>query len=412
MRKNVYIKGFLYLNILFCLLLLVNLIPRSVIERNLVKAVEYYEGKSDRYYVVEGLPQTNHDVVTDCIVFNIISNVGAKDVLKSTIDSKYYISSDNYSDDLRSAILDGKEPNISYSRYWHGYTLVYRFLLLFMSVRGIKVFMVGVSVLLFIWFSYLCVKNKLVELSIALLGSFVVCMTNYSFNTLGHVFPLVIALLGCILVVSGKCKDHVCLFLLLGITVAFFDFLSIETLTLTMPLMCLIVKNRKNKTKMGVKEFVGFNIHWLIGYSFAFLYKWILCVIVLGKEYLKLAISEGVTEFKYAASPTSGISLNIDMLFPFVKSSNKALLVYFCGLVLVSLICFLFHKKRCNEYGTISFLVMVFLIPYVRFFVLNNHVVYHYFFTYRAQIVSVCSLFLIVGYTLDFAMIGRLFKGK
>ena len=400
-KLSIYIKGFLYLNILFCVLLSINKLPKNLILNNLIKNVRYYEGMEDRYYLVKNLPQSNHDVVTDCLVFNIISNIDSQNSLVSTVAAKYYVTDNTYSEDLKSTVLNEKGTNASYSRYFHGYMIVYRFLLLFMSINEIKIFMFLLATSLFLYFSYLCIKKRLKKVTVSMLISFFICMLPFSFNTIGHVFPYFIALLGCIVIICNKNRNTELLFLILGISVAFFDFLSVETLTLTLPLLCLIVKHQEENTALSLKTFTIININWLLGYIMTFLYKWLLNFLVLGIKYTEISISKGLDEIISSAKLGSGISLNINMLFPYVNSSAISLGIYLLLLSALAIFCYLFHKKDCNKYNTIGYLIFIFFIPYIRYFLLSNHGVFHYFFTYRAQISSLICIFLIIEYTMD-----------
>lgn len=393
-------KGFLYLNILFVLLLIVNAVPRSAIERNLIKTAEYFKDIPNRYYMVEGLPQTTHDAVTDAIAFNLIANIDSSHVLSSTLESVYYMSGITFGDDIYSYVVEGEGKAFNYSRYWHGYSVIYRFLLLFTSVQGIKVIMFISFILLSAILVYFSIRKKLLKFSLFFLTSCGVCLLPFAFHTLGHITPYFIALIGCIIILSDKFRNMNFLFLSLGISVAFFDFLSVETLTLTLPLLCLLIEYHQSDKAVKFKEFCMLCVNWLVGYAMTFIYKWILVSVLVDKSLLSLALEKGKEEFAFDGKLTSSLALNMNMLFPYMNSSSKAFNIFLLILIGVSIILYLFHKNGCNKHNIIIYLILIFLIPYVRYLVLTYHSANHFFFTFREQISSIMCLFFIVYYSL------------
>ena len=64
-----------------------------------------------------------------------------------------------------------------------------------------------------------------------------------------------------------------------------------------------------------------------------------------------------------------------------------------------------FYLFRCREKFDRSFTMTMLILgalPFVRFFLLNNHSYLHEFFTYRALASTILALFAILWYTLEF----------
>ena len=400
------LKGFIYLNVLVLLLILVNTIPRDSIQENLVKTSEYMEGKEDRYYLFKDTPQSSVDTVTDCLGFNIIANIDSKNVIRSTLESCYYITDNSYSDDLSKTVNFNKAGNFSYIQYWHGYTIILRVLLLFTSYSNIKRIIALSFVLLLMLL--LLIKPNVYKACFGV--GLLICSVWFNFNTVCHTAPLLIALVGCLLIENKKSISWLNLFMYLGISTAFFDFLSNETLTLTLPLVFLIIRFNNENYKLKFTKFTKICISWLIGYTMTFAYKWSLCTFLIDSSYFELAVSRGFKEVYSDSSLTSGLALNVDMLFPFIKSSNTSFVLFIVLLTLLIISCYLFHREGCNKNNSITYLILISLIPYVRYLVLSNHSIYHYFFTYRAQLASLFCALVILNYTIDFKLIKKFIR--
>lgn len=79
-------------------------------------------------------------------------------------------------------------------------------------------------------------------------------------------------------------------------------------------------------------------------------------------------------------------------------------------LFLLFAIWFLYRKKKIEEVSKI--LLLIALIPYIRYLVMSNHSYSHYWFTFRAQISSVMALLLAVAVNLDKGLLKKEFKLK
>lgn len=140
-----------------------------------------------------------------------------------------------------------------------------------------------------------------------------------------------------------------------------------------------------------------------------FLLKWVLSVIVLGMEAMKetlilAAVRVNGTvymgETNLDPEATLGQRLlgaiyhNEGMLFPFrmkIDFGTGALLFTVLAFMCLIIIYLLRDGKFSGR--TTGSLLLLGCVPYVRYLVLNSHSFQHYFFTYRAQLVSIMALF-------------------
>ncbi len=211
---------------------------------------------------------------------------------------------------------------------------------------------------------------------------------------------------------SGLSFDTKAFFLCVGIVTCFVDFLTTETLTFTIPMMLiLLLWYRAGKIadmKTGIKEVVGNGIFWLIGYAGMFGLKWLLAALVFGTEALSSSLSHaaervsgevnlGQTNLDPVATTGQRLSgaiwHNLGCLFPFSEVMNPATVII-CTVIAVLImlaLMYLFHTEK-PDWKLYSPMLLLALLPYARYLVLSNHAYLHYFFTYRAQLITVFAM--------------------
>ena len=199
----------------------------------------------------------------------------------------------------------------------------------------------------------------------------------------------------------------------------FFDFLTTETLTVTMPLLFLLIlryeKGELDDLKQEVKRILAGLFCWGISYTVMFAAKWLLSAILLGRQAFGEAMSAageriggtvhlGNTNLDPEATGMQrflgALIRNQGSLFPFhhTMRMGTAALAFLGVLALCLSLIYLFRSKKFE--GRLLLLgLLLGAIPYLRYMVLENHSYMHYFFTYRAQLVTITML-LFVTYEL------------
>lgn len=143
-----------------------------------------------------------------------------------------------------------------------------------------------------------------------------------------------------------------------------------------------------------------------------FLTKWGLSALVLGRDAFRASADMALERISGDVSLTlvstgekadlgerlQGIfQRNLGCLYwsPQDVKAGTVALVTLAVIVVVSAFWYMARKEKC-AYDKVVLLAVVALVPYVRFLVLSNHTFIHYFFTYRAQLVTVMVLFYLV----------------
>ena len=199
-----------------------------------------------------------------------------------------------------------------------------------------------------------------------------------------------------------------------GVLISFFDFLTTETMTILIP-MALVLLVRQEEGRLGswkenIPLLLRTMVAWGAAYVMTFGVKWTLASLILGENKFVSAFSSAAVRF----SGTEGED-NLPLLtqIPFAILANISTLfggvirVDFLHVVLglmISIVVFgsVFYLFRGKYHKDITILMLLLgLIPYIRYGVLNNHSYLHEFFTYRAQAVSILAVLALLWYNTD-----------
>ena len=202
------------------------------------------------------------------------------------------------------------------------------------------------------------------------------------------------------------------LFFVIGMLTCFFDFLTTELITLYVPILFVLFLRKERDKEFSFKDGITFvvkaSIVWAIAYVAMWGAKWLLASIVLKRnamEYvidnLKLRINgvEGSISLKRMYSEV--ISKNFFTLYPLcnMKGRKKHFRIL---IVLILTFIALIDWKNIKKKKYSLLMLMIAIIPYIRFLALVNHSYKHYFFTYRSQIITVIAVSMILVDSLNY----------
>ncbi len=204
------------------------------------------------------------------------------------------------------------------------------------------------------------------------------------------------------LAIRGKRELLAMLFMVIGMITAYLDFLTAETLTLTIPLLLVVRASERESTAGGLWSFaVCCGMLWLLGYAGAWASKWALASVVLGKDampYVSGHIAErldrnvGLDTAQYLWQT---IERNVSLQY-------GSAVVVVLALTLLCVMAYLTAKGKLVRAESVNWSrVLLFfaigLVPYVRYLALHAHAWQHAGFTYRAQAATVLAAWLILS---------------
>lgn len=411
---------FVFLIIAECLILvLVALIPNSSLQKNFQESADYLCEKQVFFYANEHDKSSKIDRYADSILLNIAYNYDQSNPLSSVMSSSYYFNIDkNENTNLKFAVYENPSPTLEYSRYWHGSIAFVRPLLTIFNIEQIYIIN---ALLLFVLFLFLIInvyKSLGKGAAICFIVSCVMVSLWYvpmSLEYIWTLFIMFIASIICLKKINSKNSNFLIFFFIIGNLTSFIDFLTTETLTLLMPMSLMILYNhiagRTTDLKTESLNYIKFSLSWISGYALTWIAKWSLASIVLQKNVFKTAITQASFRATGDAENVSGFAerlgaeaRNISCIFPFSLMNSNSLFFAFTFLIITLCILYLIRKEKCT---TNYLLMIVALIPYIRFFILANHSYLHYFFTFRAQLATIFCIGLILVYGSDRVMLSK-----
>lgn len=399
----------LTLVILTSALVLSAMIPKTKIQSNVLESAEYLCEGELFGTILNGKESSKIDRYADSILLAIAYQYDENHPLESVMWSSYYFTKyQNENKNLLDAVTEDQDANQQYLRYWHGSISLVRPLLLFFNIEEIYLLHgVILAVLIILLFLTLFRKRAFAPM-IGLLCGLILTSTWYVPLSLEYTWvyllTMLFSIIGLKMVYAGKRGYLGFFFLICGMLTNYMDFLTTETLTLSIPLLLILwVEYRQNfdkQKKMLLLDTGRRVVFWGIGYVGMWISKWILASLVLKvnvipyvsghiEERLGGNIGLSLTEYLFGS-----ITKNISCLFPLEYGFGGRIFGWVL-ILFVIYVGFVYRKDSIckTKIGVYLFLA---LVPYIRFAVLHNHSYLHYFFTYRAQMATILAIVLIL----------------
>lgn len=285
---------------------------------------------------------------------------------------------------------------LSYSRYWHGYTLPLRLLLCVMNVANIQMLLYFAQLALFVWVLFLMGRRGIGRLIPGFFLAYFLLMPFASSICLQYIPVTMLMLLACaaVLMWDRQIESAIgmpCFFILLGILTNYFDILTFPLVALGFPITVLLALRLKTDDSFArlfyLTAFCG--VGWALGYAGMWVFKWLLVDMI--SEYS--TIYGLMTQMFLRTSDNGGdlsrlsvVMRNLDVIL----SKSSYLLV--TGVVgLITLVSTVKNKARFDARALM--LLIVAAVPFVWYLVMSNHSFDHTYYTYRNVTMSVVAGF-------------------
>jgi len=276
---------------------------------------------------------------------------------------------------------DNVDEAFEYPRYWHGYLILLKPLLLIMNYNQIRYMIFSVAIILSIILSILIYKKVNMAFAITFILSVLLSDLLIASTCINTAFCFIIAIITSIYIaIKGeRIKNIYLLFFFVGIMTNLFDLLTNPILTLGIPLVTYYMINKEN----NLKHFILILINWGMGYFGFWFIKWCITDMIFKKGVIENAVLQVLHR---TADNNIGI---VDLIKRLVTFSGNYIFI----LILFLFSCFLIltFKNKVLKKNIIYFLIAC--IPLIWFVVLKNHSAIHAFFTYRNFCVIIYSLF-------------------
>lgn len=373
-----FVKVYLILIVVFFLsMTLVYCIPTSWIQTHVEQSLEVMEVEGERpmyFFYRHNAIVDNH---TDMLM------------IESLIQNREYYNP------IQASVSINQYP-----RYWHGYQVLLRPLMVVFQVQEIRYLGMMVFHLLFFASAWLMAKKAkpvIAMLYVATIASGYIVVTATCFQYL----TTFLVLFGALIVFlsrygSEKAVNPFMFFMVVGMVENFMDFLTYPIITLGIPLILWLWLKVRDEGA-GLKENFWFmcraSIAWGLGYALTWIAKWGITVVVLGVRYFWRTMA--VVQYRLQGSeedPLDRWGTIRRNLKAWMNVQDGGMITWSkMALVLLIVAVLLIAWKKLKEkkvVGAYLPILMVALYPYLWYLVMSNHSQIHYWYTYRAQLVT------------------------
>lgn len=387
------------------LLCLVYMLPTERMKANVAAAYDLFMDERVYHDWSNDVEFTRLDGYTDMLMYGTAAYPGEESVLREALLSRHVDMW--YEDGMDVAYWSTDQPGeyrpITYEVYWHGYLVWLKPLLLFMHPRNIRVLNMILQLLLVAYLFQLHSLKFKGKYYLPLVSGLIVINTVSTAMCLQFSSIFYISVISMILMLKypklteGR-HNFSLFFLMIGICVAFFDFLTYPPIALVFPLIIYLTMRGEgvhpayigDVNEKGWKTIVTpdsmplavfrAGIYWSVGYVFMWASKWFLPLIVgdnrLDHVLYELGYRSGMSEVTFIQVLIEKVK--VLMIKPFILMFG----IYLLYIVIKYIVAY--KKKQLVVAGTgyIISIVMTMIIPIAWYFVVREHSLIHTF-TYR-----------------------------
>lgn len=382
--------------VFFVLSLLASTIPSGNIKQNVLSSIETIEEEGLKHRI-GNIFLFRLDNFTDALMLNIAQGIDAEKPVESAVKDTYYLKDDRMS--ILSATKDIAENKFDdvyptdYARYWHGYLVLLRPLLLFTDYTGIRTINYICFGLIIIGLYLLMHLNKhhrtLLTAFIASLAAinFPMIPLSMQFSTVFYISFITSAVIIRQCNKGQNAKKNLCsIFLITGGVTAFFDLLTVPLVTLCLPLT-LFLYTSDTPTRSKYRQLLSSAAAWAAGYCSVWTSKWLIAAVTTGYDItdaISAAIMRTSTEY-------DDYDMSFYGIFCFLKQYPLLLTTSFAAAALLIAFYIYLYLRSKKAFVANSWLLVIAAMPFAWCIVLRNHSVIHHWFVWRIFFISIMA---------------------
>ncbi len=386
------------------LMMLVYMLPTERMERNVRSSMEIFY--TERVYPQQaaGYKSSQLDNETEAIM--LLGAIYSSD--DSPINQAMRVSRIDFSatdascNDLIQYAWENKTPDniVEYSRYWHGYMIWLKPLLLLLDYADIRMLNMMLQVLLlFILLKELTEKQMKSYLlpfamSLIILNPAATAM-SLQFSSIYYLILISMILILKYHALFSNKKRYTYLFFILGMATVFFDFLTYPLAAFCMPLILLLLleqKSAKPSLSQTFKTILLLGICFSLGYIAMWAGKWLISSIILRENVVANALNQLTLHTQETVVGDNHIT-KIEAVFKNISVIFRWPYLLILGTYFICLIIQLDWRHLKNSWKDTLPFWGICLIPLLWLFVTSSHATWCYWYTYRGLAATVFSGF-------------------
>ena len=373
------------------------------------KSAETVEREGSYPFLYQNWRSTRLDNFTDSIMLLLAAYPGDGNFVQNAMLSTYTRFADH--DPAQGLVkwatgaTDGMQTH-SYARYWHGYLVWLKPLLLVFDYGHIRILNAVLQCLLNLLVLYAMFRRgrKRLMLPYLLMVLFLTptaLFQSFQFSWIFYVTAAAVLLLVLRFEKLAAAGGLWRVFLFTGMATSYVDFLTYPLFTLGVPLALCIALRGRESLKTSLADVIGLSLTWGIGYVGMWAGKWLLCGLLTGSDVLMTVQGNILARMSNATlEETFGwvdvVKRNIEAynhwiyLGPFLLCTAGYAL--FFGREHITLSGGALSVSRQWAGGALLPLALAALIPFVWYFVAGNHTYIHYWYAHRTLAVTAFAI--------------------
>ena len=383
------------------------IIPVGPMKTNMQKCKELFD-KEGKYQVLNyDYLSTRLDNYTDAIMLmTAMYDDDEKSILeKSAGNYRFLYDGKNPMESVSAYLNDvANDSETDYARYWHGYLVLLKPILLFFDYTDVRVLNMIVQSLLTLYLLSLLYKDSLLKkYTLPLIASLLAVNPFTISYSMQYSWVYYILLISSILLISKRdyfiqSPDKLLLFFtIIGAMTSYFDLLTWPLATCAFPLVFVLITNADNWLKKLICV-IKCGVSWGVGYLGMWCGCWAISSISLRKNIFKDAIDQVAFRVSNNISTSDVHIVTVkevfrNQFFPLMKWPYAIMLFI---VLIISLIELAKHirkegfQPKTLLLDTIPFILLC-ILPFIWFAATRNHSFLHYTFTWRTLIVTIFS---------------------
>lgn len=385
--------GYLLIVLSYCL-------PVDSIEQNVLVTSKTYTLEWDFPNIIKNNDATKIGNNTDELMLLESIYDGNESVFEKAVmvyrnqipGNDYKYTMDNLDNVFKDAV---NTERISYPRYWHGYLVVLKPLLMLFNHNQIKYINTIIQSILLLYVLFLMYKNDLKKYIIIFLLANLILYPMTIALTMQYSLVYYILLIELVLLLKYKyLRDNFYFYIFIsGILTCYFDYFTWPLVTLCIPLIFQILINNNN-FKENLKFIILSSLLWVSGYAGMWIMKFSIGSLITGEN----LFLDGINQVLYRSSALDANhsatmeSIRFNMSNMLLNRVNIVLVIS----LLVSIFIFVIRKKwklkKDKILNNIPILILS-LYPIVWFEVISNHSYGHYYMVYRILMITFFGIY-------------------
>lgn len=402
-------------------------LPTSSIHINILESAATLQQEGPFFPLIgEKYRNSIADNNTDALMLLMADYNGEHNILEKSMGGYYKVSENTsntgsyFFDMFISSMQENRieTGTNSYSRYWHGWMLPLRLLLMFFSYEDIRYLSMVILIFGLLYLVHTLLQKGFKSYAIVFLTSSLLILPITAAISFEYAFVYYVILFQNILLVKKYDKIQQTIgfgnyFMITGCLISYFDFLTYPLATLGFCIVTYLIFSLDTNPKKPwhlVQHTITYSITWAIGYFGMWVSKWLIGSMILGKEVLQSALGQLVLR----TSSTAGLG-TLEPENPITYFDTLQVNIYAFktrGFMLVIILSALFlvwniikKKKYTYIYKYPVFIIpfaLTFLMPFAWALVFKNHLFLHYNFTSNIFVISLLAVFSYLSFLLSY----------